>query len=326
MSIEASYNLQQMMKARIRALTRPATPRRPEPSFAILCKPDYLPQQPRPKAGSPRQPLQETPFEKLPDTLLPTVLRLLPLSDVASLALTSRTLFRRVIRVANPFLAIRRRGNEFERAKFLVNFAEHHPKETICYKCGFYHPRWASITPYHETKKGIKRQFVCVRAVETFPQAISAYTQTLSWTDFHNLMLDKCYPSQHVKPRNFLSRIFYFNKKGWVYDREAIFTNNRLLYRDRDYRGVPTGTPLNGGFGGFRSFCPHSRDVPYRNYVRVMDTGVELIPRLTRNGFANGFAFKTHRCPECPTELRFEIWPRARFPGKVYSGGMDSYP
>jgi hypothetical protein len=143
----------------------------------------------------------------LPNELLVMILGALPLSSIATLALTSKRMLRIIDDFCSPFAALNRRGNEFERANFLLSFDALHPTKKLCFACGGYHPQYVKKVLRARTrliKRRVVVQYQCAREQATFPGDIRIDQRIRCWSDFHEIMRGFRHSFKHGDPWEFV--------------------------------------------------------------------------------------------------------------------------
>jgi hypothetical protein len=269
-------------------------------------------------------------LHQLPNELLMIVLEVLPLPSAATLALTSKRMFRFVDDFCAPFAALNRPGNEFERAKFLLSFDAFYPKKQLCFACGRFHPR-------HEMKLQMVRrrsferrvvvQYQCARADAIFPEGIEIEREIWRWSDFHEVMRGFRHSPKHGDPRRLIQyhppgNPQYWFEALWARETLVVPADNHLLLRQRWTRGIPCPKGVNYAFPMADLLCPHAqsdyfRDPAfYRAFFDLLRRAVDHSETFRHDfqkdkTYSRGIVYKAVRCSECATEIVVEILPTA---------------
>ncbi|KAH7070698.1 hypothetical protein BKA63DRAFT_579401 [Paraphoma chrysanthemicola] len=255
-------------------------------------------------------------LEALPRDLLRQVWTILPLSDLATLSTTSRTLRRNISWSYDVPNLLNQQGNEIERARFLVNcFDELRPKHIICFGCGRYHRRKMLDKINKKGQRTIAES--CNQHNDKIdPNLVFwSHLRNASWVKIHETARSLRYSDQHgSNSLNFISD--ETNLYKWWYDVSAILRDDRLLLCERWYRLVTDeilADPKKVSIQGQGEFCPHVNEHyklhhledHMRQALRHIVGSKHIDPR--------GITWKRHRCPSCPTEIVIEIELASKF-------------
>lgn len=246
--------------------------------------------------------------------LLIMVLAPLPLSSIASLAVTNRYMLCTIEEIFHPFTLLRNPGNEFERALFLQHFEAHHPDEYICHACGTFHPRSLARKSF-KAKRG-QTAYICRRHREQFPEKVSVCSWDIHWLTFYKTMRAYRFTSSHGKPYN-LNR-FKSVKRGWSHETTAIPVGRHLLLRYRYSRCFEDPTDALEFGALIYELCPHYQDMHLdaKRFDKELQDAAETASSLPLTDIVGGYAHALHRCRHCPTEVLVKIHAGSLYPGR----------
>ncbi|KAF1997135.1 hypothetical protein P154DRAFT_537453 [Amniculicola lignicola CBS 123094] len=256
-------------------------------------------------------------MEKLPSGIIQHLLDFLPIHSAANLALSNRRLRSLITKVSDPFEELRQLGNEGERAKFLQNYDIHHPDEVVCPACGVFHRRLPQRPHRRYIWGGVLKHVVCKKEKRDFPETLILWRTYYRWLTFH---LGFRYSPQHGIPTH-LNDFSKMPLLSLACDSLAIEVDNRLLLRHRESMGQAGDDEYWDDKEVVRNLCPHMRSsiMNYKDFIREANHAAKIIPELKKSSPGKGFTYKTHRCSECPTEIRIEICPTHLFQGRIKS-------
>ncbi|KAF1960734.1 hypothetical protein CC80DRAFT_590086 [Byssothecium circinans] len=254
-------------------------------------------------------------FDQLPLEILLAILQKLPLSSVATLALTSRRLLCTINEKTDTFVQLRQPENAFERAKFLMLCDELHPNELICYRCGVFHPRPKSraVKTFRDDKI---KDFKCPNSPRSDSDPVLLFNwRGYRWEVFYGVMRGFRYSANHG---DFRRLNMHDHSHEWKSDLKAVCEGGeRLLLKERYYCGFnEPGVWLDYMMYQFQ--CPHiAFHFTRRTFDAILSDAMIQVYRLQPGKDPYGLIHKTHRCIECPTELVISVrtWKDFFFPG-----------
>lgn len=282
------------------------------------------------------RPRGERAIASLPKHLWHRIADYLNPQDAASLALASRTLYRRL--GTRPFAVLNRPENYEYKLGFLVYLDRSLPHHLLCIPCAQYHRRTQEGNEQLQPAHVLNPLFNCPNARNMLrppPRLRIAHGRVLPFTFVQLVMrAHRFSPSYGLSPEALARR---WRRDGWSFNTRYHIHDGRLLMRVISSTFAPPGlTPSaqrmllfsREDYWPFFSVCAHWRDGELMSVCKCALSHVPQ-PRETA-GFQNvearfkdalkgrsydpnavaslcGHCQPMRRCPECPTEYLVEI-------------------
>ncbi|CAK4032825.1 hypothetical protein AC578_10685 [Lecanosticta acicola] len=278
----------------------------------------------------------ENRISSLPDELWKRIASFLDPVDAANLALSKKTLYRKLGMV--PFDALNEPENQHLKIKFLLSFDRQMPDHLLCFPCAKYHRR---LQPGKEVMKMIEYVtypvFNCPRVRATvLPRMRVTYGRTLIYPFVQLALRHAEYGAAYGVDHSTLARKWKCKDTGWTHRTRFMVHDGRLLMRVVSQVYTPPATNLTETaerhilydreeHTPFFSVCAHWRDGDLTKICKCMMSHVPAPPdpyhkqmqrsfKLSRAAANPDFIVRgcdecrpARRCPECPTEYLVEV-------------------
>lgn len=271
----------------------------------------------------------------LPNELWERIALFLEPLDAAHLAISSKTLYRKL--GLTPFTTLDQLENKHLKIAFLNQFDHQLPGHLLCFPCATYHRR------SHTGKEVLKADyvshpvFVCPKVTSSvLPRLRLAHGRELPYAYVQLAMRHAKYSPNHGISPDGLTRRWKSKGSGWQHCTRYMEHDGRLLMRAISKSFAPPTSALTETaqrhilydrehYMPYFSVCAHWRDgdlmkickcmmshlpEPPDSYYRQLQRGPKLSraaahPNLIVRGC--NFCGPARRCPECPTEYLVEL-------------------
>jgi hypothetical protein len=213
-----------------------------------------------------------------------------------------------------------------DRAKYLFQFDDRHPKELLCYTCESFHvrtpPKTSRLRSLGTAKQKKFKELICSceKANKSLTQTFATNYIYYKWPALQEAMRGFPLGTGYGSPYLF-NRIH--PRKGREYDVLALAVDGRLLIRNRItvpfpyYRRNHFDKDIHQSRDDLQ--CPHMREtLTAHNFQREVKAAVRFTLESEKDGSTEhlqGFVFYTHRCTSCPTEVSLEVMPSLLYSG-----------
>ncbi|TKA66061.1 hypothetical protein B0A55_09919 [Friedmanniomyces simplex] len=272
--------------------------------------------------------------ESLPDDIWLRIASFLNPTDAVQVALSSRTLRRKL--GSPPFDALNKPENKHYKIRLLHSLDARLPRHLLCFPCATYHIR---LHPGKETLKPDyinNPLFACPRVKSTvLPRMRLTHARELPY-HFLQLALRTTHSHAHGIAHESMDRRWKHAESGWTHRSRYMIHDNRLLMRVVSQRHVPPAVTLTETaerhllydrqeFAPFFSVCAHWKDgdlmklckcalshvpSPPEGYIAQLKKAPKIHRHLAHPCFlVRGCEWcrPARRCPECPTEYLVEV-------------------
>ncbi|KAK3072477.1 hypothetical protein LTR53_006729 [Teratosphaeriaceae sp. CCFEE 6253] len=272
--------------------------------------------------------------DSLPDDLWQRVLNFLDPCDAVQLALSSKTLCRKL--GSAPFNALNLPEYKHFKISLLHTMDDRLPRHLLCFPCGKYHLR---LRP---GKESLKIDYVnnpifnCWKVkASVLPRMRLTHARELPYS-FVQLALRTAHSRAHGIAHESMDRRWTHRDSGWAHRTRYMIHDNRLLMRVVSQRHVPPAATLTETverhllydrqeFVPFFSVCAHWKDgelmklckcalshvpAPPESYVAQLKKAPKIHRHLAHPCFivrGCDWCRPARRCPECPTEYLVEV-------------------
>jgi hypothetical protein len=273
-------------------------------------------------------------IDALPDEIWQRVTSFLNAADAAHLAMTSKTLHRKLGPGVLQLLNLPE--NRHDKLAFLRHMDYWLPRHLLCFPCGQYHLR---LKPGKESLKldyvG-NPLFACPSVKSTvLPRMRLSHARELPYA-YVQLVLRRSHSKVHGVEQESLARRWRHAESGWSFRSRYLEHDNRLLMRVVSTKSVPPASTLTKTverhilydreeYIPYFSVCAHWRDgdlmdmckcamshvpAPPESYYQQLKKAPKIHRGLAHPQFivrGCDWCRPARRCPECPTEYLVEI-------------------
>ncbi|KAL1962762.1 hypothetical protein VTN77DRAFT_9216 [Rasamsonia byssochlamydoides] len=256
--------------------------------------------------------------------------------DAASLALASKTLYRRL--GWRPFAALNRPENYEYKLEFLVLLDRHLPHHLLCIPCAKYHRRTQEGHEQLQPAHVLNPLFNCPNArnmLRSPPRHRISHGRTLPFTFVQLVMRAHRFSERYgISPESLARR---WRHEGWSFSTRYHIHNGRLLMRVVSSTFAAPGLSPSAqrmllfsreDYWPYFSVCAHWRDGELMSVCKCAlshipkpraTAGYQRIEARVKDALAGrsydpnavaslcGHCQPMRRCPECPTEYLVEI-------------------
>lgn len=270
----------------------------------------------------------------LPSALWELISTYLSLSDVASLAFSSKTLATRL--GPGPWLSLNEPANLNEKNTFLQNMDSNLPAHLHCYDCGTYHLRTQLGEEKLKPTRFFNPLFNCpsVDAGITLPKLRLTPGNVLPYTFMQLVFRHAKYSPNHGIDVSLLSRRWKDPDSQWTHQTRYYMYKGHLLLRVVSQCFAAPNLPVSGqrhllysreDYTPYFSCCAHWRDGDLMDICKCALSHIPVPAQSIKTQLKSGpsislsarhinpivtlcsFCRPMRRCPECPTEYLTEL-------------------